>query len=79
LVDLLSLYRDVLTLQISANVALVNEDLRNGITEVASVSTAAETIHKLDAISEARLRIDSNVRDLMVLESLAVQLRRKAS
>jgi len=79
LVDLLSLYRDVLTLQISANVSLVNEDLRTGITEVAGASSAAETIHKLDAISQARIRIDSNVRDLMVLESLAVQLRRKTS
>jgi DNA polymerase-3 subunit delta' len=79
LVDLLSLYRDVLTLQIGAQVDLVNEDLRNGITEVAGISTPAETIHKLDAIAEARIRIDSNVRDLMVLESLAVQLRRKTS
>jgi DNA polymerase-3 subunit delta' len=79
LVDLLSLYRDVLTLQIGANVALVNEDLRSGITEVAGISTAAETIHKLEAIAQARIRIDSNVRDLMVLESLAVQLRRKSN
>jgi DNA polymerase-3 subunit delta' len=79
LVDLLSLYRDVLTLQIHAQVDFVNEDLRNGITEVAGISTPAETIHKLDAIAEARIRIDSNVRDLMVLESLAVQLRRKTS
>jgi DNA polymerase-3 subunit delta' len=79
LVDLLSLYRDVLTLQISAEVALVNEDLRSGISDLSNSSTAAETIHKLDAIAEARIRIDSNVRDLMVLESLAVQLRRKTS
>ena len=79
LVDLLSLYRDVLTLQISANVSFVNEDLKTGITEVANASSAAETIHKLDAIAKARIRIDSNVRDLMVLESLAVQLRRKTS
>lgn len=77
LVDLLSLYRDVMTLQISANVNLVNEDLKNSISEVSSSTTAAETIHKLDAISQARIRIDSNVRDLMVLEALAVQLRRK--
>jgi DNA polymerase-3 subunit delta' len=77
LVDLLSLYRDVLTLQISANVPLVNEDLRTGITEVATTTSPAETIHKLEAIAQARIRIDSNVRDLMVLESLGVQLRRK--
>lgn len=77
LVDLLSLYRDVLTLQISANVPLVNEELRIGITEVATTTSPAETIHKLEAIAQARIRIDSNVRDLMVLESLGVQLRRK--
>jgi DNA polymerase-3 subunit delta' len=68
-----------MTLQINAEVALVNEDLRNSITEVANSSTPAETIAKLDAISLARIRIDSNVRDLMVLEALAVQLRRKTS
>jgi DNA polymerase-3 subunit delta' len=79
LVDLLSLYRDILTLQIGANVALVNEDLRAGISEIAASSSAAETIHKLEAIAQARIRIDSNVRDLMVLESLAVQLRRKSN
>jgi DNA polymerase-3 subunit delta' len=79
LVDLLSLYRDVLTLQISANVSLVNEDLRPSITELATTSSPAETIHKLEAIAQARIRIDSNVRDLMVLESLGVQLRRKTS
>ena len=79
LVDILSLYRDVMTLQISAEVALVNEDLRNSITEVANSSTPAETIGKLDAVALARKRIDSNVRDLMVLEALAVQLRRKSN
>jgi DNA polymerase-3 subunit delta' len=79
LVDLLSLYRDVMTLQITAEVALVNEDLRNSITDVANSSTPAETISKLDGIALARTRIDSNVRDLMVLEALAVQLRRKSN
>ncbi len=79
LVDLLSLYRDVLSLQLSADVSFVNEDLRNGITEVANATTPAETIKKLESIALARIRIDSNVRDLMVLEALAVELRRKAN
>ena len=78
LVDLLSLYRDVLSLQLEAGVALVNEDLRAGITELANTSKPAETIARLDSIAQARIRIDSNVRDLMVLEALAVDLRRKA-
>jgi len=78
LVDLLSLYRDVLSLQLEAGVALVNEDLRAGITELANTSKPAETITRLDSIAQARIRIDSNVRDLMVLEALAVDLRRRA-
>lgn len=77
LVDLLSLYRDVLSLQLEAGVALVNEDLRAGITELANTSKPAETIARLNSIAQARIRIDSNVRDLMVLEALAVDLRRK--
>jgi DNA polymerase-3 subunit delta' len=77
LVDLLSLYRDVLTVQISAQAPLINEELLPQITETAGSSSPAETIAKLDAISQARLRIDRNVRDLMVLESLAVSLRSK--
>lgn len=77
LVDLMSLYRDVMTLQLDAGTELVNEDLRVQLTEVASNSTPAQTISRLEAMSEARTRIAANVKDLMVLESLAITLRRK--
>jgi len=76
LVDLLSLYRDVLTVQLGANVPLVTEDLRAGIAELAAETSAAQTIEKLENIELARKRIDSNVRDLVALEALAVSLRR---
>lgn len=79
LVDLLSLYRDVLTIQIQSASPLINEDLRGSIEKIAGNSLPAQTIHKLDHIAKARKRIDANVRDLMVLESLAVSLRNKAS
>lgn len=79
LVDLLSLYRDVLTVQISSASPLINEELRSSVEKIAENSTAAQSIHKLEAIALARKRIDANVRDLMVLESLAVSLRNKAS
>lgn len=77
LVDLMSLYRDVMTLQLDAGTELVNEDLRVQLTDVASNSTPAQTISRLEAMSEARTRIAANVKDLMVLESLAITLRRK--
>lgn len=78
LVDLMSLYRDVLTLQLAASAELVNQDLLPHMEELASSSQPAATIAKLEAIAQARIRIGANVRDLMVLESLAVALRRKA-
>jgi DNA polymerase-3 subunit delta' len=77
LVDLMSLFRDVLIVQLGAESELVNADLRSQIQELAATSTASEVITKLEALAQARVRISSNVRDLMVLESLAVALRRK--
>jgi DNA polymerase-3 subunit delta' len=77
LVDLLSLYRDVLSIQLHTESALINEDLRTTISGLATESSSAETLEKLDAIALARHRIDANVRDLFTLEALAVALRRK--
>jgi DNA polymerase-3 subunit delta' len=77
LVDLMSLYRDVLIVELGAEAELVNVDLRSQIEELAATSNASEVITKLEALAQARVRISSNVRDLMVLESLAVALRRK--
>lgn len=77
LVDLLALYRDVLTIQLAAQTPLVNEDLRTQIQSVASRSSSTETIAKLDAIAQTRARIDANVRDAIALEALAVMLRTK--
>jgi DNA polymerase-3 subunit delta' len=73
----MSLYRDVLIIQLSAAAELVNADLRSQIEEIAAATNPAQTITKLEAISQARVRIGSNVRDLMVLESLSVALRQK--
>jgi DNA polymerase-3 subunit delta' len=73
----MSLYRDVMTIQLAAKAELVNQDLASSLVEVASSSLPSHTIAKLEAMAQARIRIGSNVRDLMVLESLAISLRRK--
>lgn len=75
LVDLLALYRDILTIQLGAKAPLVNEDLRATIQDVANKSAAAATIAKLDSISQARMRLESNGRDIYILDALAVSLR----
>jgi DNA polymerase-3 subunit delta' len=75
LVDLLALYRDVLSVQLGAEVDLVNADLADQIREVAAQTKPADSIHKLEAIEQARARIARNVRDQLVLDSLAVSLQ----
>lgn len=75
LVDLLALYRDVLTIQLGTGSPLINDELREGIQDVAARSTAAASIAKLDAIATARHRIAANGRDIVVLDALAIALR----
>jgi len=76
-VDLLALYRDILTLQLNAGVGLVNQDLVEDIRVIADKTKPEETLGKLKAIELARNRIASNVRENMVLESLGDSLRLK--
>lgn len=76
LVDLMSLYRDVLTIQLRANVPLVNEDLRGQVETLAQEFESARVIRILDQISLTRSRLAANVKDLMALEALAIDLRR---
>lgn len=78
LVDLLALYRDVLTVQLGASVDLVNRDLADKIREVAADSKPEDTIAIIDMIEKSRDRIDRNVRDIYVMDSLAATLKRKS-
>ena len=76
LVDLLALYRDVLSIQLGGGVNLVNEDLATQIRELAESTISPRTIAKLEAVETARKRITRNVKDTIVLDALAAQLRR---
>lgn len=74
LVDLLSLYRDVLLRQLGAPAELVNEALRERIEDVAQRTAPAATLAVLDGIAEARTRIEANVAPLLALESMLITL-----
>ena len=76
LVDLLALYRDVLTVQLFTGASLINRDLEIQIREVATSTRSENTIHIIDEIEKARHRIDRNVKDTLVLDSLATTLKR---
>jgi DNA polymerase-3 subunit delta' len=79
LIDLMGLYRDVLTVQLGAGEPLINVDLVQEITKLANESTQAQSIHNFEEIEKVRNRMERNVRDIYLLDSLAVTFRRKAS
>jgi len=77
LVDLMGLYRDVLTVQLGTTEALINPDLAKEIHSLASQTSRAQIIHNIEEIEKVRYRMDRNVKEALLLDSLAVTLRRK--
>ncbi|MFM1906256.1 MAG: hypothetical protein RIT32_1052 [Actinomycetota bacterium] len=74
--DLLSLYRDVLFVQLGVEVELINDELRSTIERLAKRATPTATRRALDAIQESRAAISASANPLLVLESLLINLAR---
>ncbi|WP_022881460.1 DNA polymerase III subunit delta' [Gryllotalpicola ginsengisoli] len=72
LVDLLSLYRDVLMVQLSSDAALVNAERADELRRHAAATTPAASLAAMDSIAEARTRIDANVNPTLALEAMLV-------
>lgn len=76
MVDLLSLYRDILLLQLGATTELINLAIFSQLTAAAAASTAKETLATMDAIATARNRIERNVSPVLALEAMLIAARR---
>ncbi|MDR1633965.1 MAG: DNA polymerase III subunit delta' [Bifidobacteriaceae bacterium] len=74
LIDLLAFYRDVLAVQVSAAVDLINAQDADLVADQARTSTAHETMIRLDAVELARQRLSANVAPALALEAMAVLL-----
>ena len=72
LVDLTSMYRDILTLQLGAGVDLVNEAIRARLAEAARASSPEQMLAALDAVATARRRIEGNMPPAMALEAMLI-------
>jgi len=72
LVDLLSLYRDVLLLQLGAPVEPVNAAIEDRLRAAAAACVPEATLATMDAIAAARRRIDANVAPALALEAMLV-------
>lgn len=68
--DAESIYRDLMALQLGAEVELVNTEIEPELMQRAQATAVEHTISILDSINQARARLASNVRDLLVLEAL---------
>ncbi|MCF2707268.1 DNA polymerase III subunit delta' [Arcanobacterium haemolyticum] len=75
MVNILSAYRDVLTLQLGASVDLVNADFADELEKMASSSVPAQSIRRMDAVADARGRLQGNVDPRLLLEAMFVALR----
>ena len=72
LVDLMSVYRDVLRLQLGVSEDLTNLEFEAELRQRAGATTPAENLAALDAVAQARTRISSNVAPLLTLEAMLI-------
>lgn len=76
LVDLLSLYRDVMMIQLGSDSELVNRELRAELDALSTHTTPAATLAAMDAVAIARERIDGNVAPALALEAMLTTILR---
>ncbi|HMH57965.1 MAG TPA: DNA polymerase III subunit delta' [Galbitalea sp.] len=72
MVDLLSLYRDILLLQLGATTEPINLSIQPELVAAGQKSTSARTLATMDAIAIARRRIDGNVSPALALEAMLI-------
>jgi len=77
LVDLSSLYRDVLMVQLGREASVINRELLSELLAAAASSTPAASLATMDAIALARQRIESNVAPALALEAMLVTAIRR--
>lgn len=76
LMDLVSVYRDVLGLQLGSTTGLVNEEIRIEVERLAAATRPEDNLRRIDAVFEAREQmLEFNVPPMLALESLMVALR----
>ena len=75
LMDLVSVYRDALTLQLGSGSALVNDEIRTEVEMLARRTTSESNLRRIEAIFKAREQmLEFNVPALLACESMMVSL-----
>lgn len=76
LLDLATLYRDVLMVQSALGDSLINQELAEKITTMAGQTRPERTLQKIDAIMQARTNLSFNAAPLLTIEALMCVLAR---
>lgn len=76
LLDLATLYRDVLMVQSSLGDSLINVELAEKIVRLADQTRPERTLQKIDAIMQARTNLSFNAAPLLTIEALMCALAR---
>jgi DNA polymerase-3 subunit delta' len=72
LIDLLSVFRDIVMVQLGRPAAIINREFADEITRAAAATTPARTLETMDEIAVARKRIEGNVAPALALEAMLV-------
>lgn len=75
LLDLTSFYRDVLAVQLGAQVELATGDRMADVNAVAAGSTPEATLRRIDAIMDCREKIAANANPQLTVEAMTLTLR----
>lgn len=75
LLDLSTLYRDVLLVQSNSVDSLINQDLTSQINQLAQATKPEQTIRKIEAILKTRRNLAQNAAPLLLIEALMCELR----
>ena len=75
LLDLSTLYRDILLIQSSSVDSLINQDLIEEIKQLAQATRPEQTLAKIESILKTRRNLAHNAAPLLLIEALMCELR----
>ena len=75
LLDIATLYRDILLIQSNSLDSIINTDLISEMTKISNASSPEATLAKLEAIMSARTNLSHNAAPLLTIEALMVSLK----
>ncbi len=75
LLDLATLYRDILLLQSNSTDSLINQDMFEQINQMALTTSRVKTIGRIEVILKTRRNLAQNAAPLLLIEALMCELR----